>query len=158
MLKRLYIVIVSIISCSFFMCPTDVFAEHSVFEDVVYATHTDIPDSNRFLKGDVYVPTSKGPHPAIMLMHGGSWQLGDENFYADDWGPYLADHGYVVFSIQYRLSKPGGAILHGLGVCWTAKRHFNSCGAKQQNSKLIRTELPLAVIPLEDNWQIPDFS
>lgn len=109
MTKRLSVFIISIISFSFFLYPADIFAEYSVFEDVIYANHTDVPDSNLFLKGDVYVPSSEGPHPAIMLMHGGSWQLGDENFYADDWGPYLAERGYVVFSIQYRLSKPGGA-------------------------------------------------
>lgn len=108
MTKRLCIII-SIIYFSFLVHPVDIFAAYSVFEDIIYANHTDVPNSHRFLKGDVYVPSSEGPHPAIMLMHGGAWQLGDENFYADDWGPYLAERGYVVFSIQYRLSKPGGA-------------------------------------------------
>lgn len=108
MTKRLCIII-SITYFSFLVHPVDIFAAYSVFEDIIYANHTDVPNSHRFLKGDVYVPSSEGPHPAIMLMHGGAWQLGDENFYADDWGPYLAERGYVVFSIQYRLSKPGGA-------------------------------------------------
>ncbi|WP_022669007.1 alpha/beta hydrolase [Desulfospira joergensenii] len=107
--KRVSLIIILILSCSFFLCPALVFAKFSLFEDVIYARHGDVPDSDLFLKGDIYLPSTEGPHPAIMLMHGGAWQLGDENFYADDWGPYLAERGYVVFSIQYRLSKPGGA-------------------------------------------------
>ena len=32
--------------------------------------------------------------------------VGDRKFYKH-WGPYLAQHGYAVFSIEYRLMKPG---------------------------------------------------
>lgn len=101
-------VLLTIASLVLVFTPSSVFAGHRVVEDVVYANHADVPDSASFLKGDLYLPSSKGPHPAIMLMHGGAWQLGDENFYADDWGPYLAERGYAVFSIQFRLSQPGG--------------------------------------------------
>jgi acetyl esterase/lipase len=42
----------------------------------------------------------------LVAVHGGGWQLGDRKSY-QHWGPYFARHGYAVFSIEYRLMKPG---------------------------------------------------
>ena len=69
--------------------------------NVVYATHDGVP-----LYGDLYLPSTGGPHPAMMLIHGGAWQVGSKSDYGISWGPYLADLGYVVFAIDYRLSSP----------------------------------------------------
>ena len=76
-------------------------AGHTQQIDVVYAIHDGVP-----LKGDLYLPSTGGLHPAMMLIHGGAWQVGSKSGYGVSWGPYLADHGYVVFAIDYRLSSP----------------------------------------------------
>lgn len=68
---------------------------------VVYATHDGVT-----LLGDLYQPTSAGPHPAMMFIHGGGLTGGSRSGYGTTWGPYLAERGYVVFAIDYRLGKP----------------------------------------------------
>ncbi len=59
--------------------------------------------------GQLYVPDSPGPHPAVLLMHGGGWVDGSNHdrgvrFLA----PRLAARGWVVFNINYRLVRQGG--------------------------------------------------
>ena len=71
-------------------------------KDVVYATHDGVA-----LLGDLYLPMSSGRHPALMFIHGGGFRAGSKSAYGTSWGPYLAARGYVVFAIDYRLSKPG---------------------------------------------------
>jgi len=58
------------------------------------------------LAGDLYLPTKPGKHPALIAVHGGGWQTGDKDFY-QHWGPYLAQRGYALFSINYRLAQAG---------------------------------------------------
>jgi acetyl esterase/lipase len=74
-------------------------AQVTITKNVVYATHDGMP-----LKGDLYLPSAAGPHPALMLIHGGAWKLGTKDGYGMSWGPYLAERGYAVFAIDYRLS------------------------------------------------------
>jgi acetyl esterase/lipase len=70
-----------------------------VQSDVVYATHDGVS-----LKGDLYQPSSPGPHPAMLFIHGGGFRGGSKAGYGMTWGPYLAQRGYVVFAIDYRLA------------------------------------------------------
>jgi acetyl esterase/lipase len=58
------------------------------------------------LAGDLYHPSKSGKHPALVAVHGGGWQTGDKDFY-QHWGPYLAQRGYALFSINYRLAQVG---------------------------------------------------
>ena len=58
------------------------------------------------LTGDLYQPSDDRPHPAVILIHGGSFRAGSKADYGRTWGPYLAARGYVVFAIDYRLSTP----------------------------------------------------
>ena len=55
------------------------------------------------LTGDYYAPPGAGPYPALIALHGGFWKRGTAEAY-QYWGPYLAEHGYVLFSIDYRLA------------------------------------------------------
>lgn len=75
-------------------------ADYTQQSNVLYATHDGVP-----LYGDLYLPTTQGPHPAMMFIHGGAWQAGSKNGYGENWGPHLAERGYVVFAIDYRLSS-----------------------------------------------------
>jgi len=70
-------------------------------KEVEYAVHDGVS-----LLGDLYLPASGGPHPALLLIHGGGFVRGSKSAFGITWGPYLAGRGYVVFAIDYRLAKP----------------------------------------------------
>src|SRR5690242_21559786 len=72
--------------------------------NVVYAVHDGVS-----LYGDLYLPMSGGPHPAMLFIHGGGFRAGSKAGYGTTWGPYLAARGYVVFAIDYRLAKENQA-------------------------------------------------
>lgn len=76
-------------------------AEVRTQNNVVYAVHDGVS-----LNGDLYLPTSAGPHPAMLFIHGGGFRGGSKAGYGTTWGPYLAARGYVVFAIDYRLATP----------------------------------------------------
>jgi acetyl esterase/lipase len=69
--------------------------------DIVFAAHDGVE-----LLADVYSPKDLDAAPVLVAVHGGGWQIGSRKFYSN-WGPYLAKNGYAVFSIEYRLMKPG---------------------------------------------------
>lgn len=56
------------------------------------------------LTGDLYAPKAAGKYPALVAVHGGGWQVGSADFYGY-WGPWLAQRGYVLFAIDYRLAR-----------------------------------------------------
>ena len=66
-----------------------------------YASHDGVA-----LMADLYAPTGAGPFPALVAVHGGGWQAGARSTF-QYWGPYLAERGYVLFAISYRLAKKG---------------------------------------------------
>ena len=68
---------------------------------VVYATHDGVS-----LAGDLYLPAGAGSFPALVAVHGGGWQAGVRSAF-QYWGPWLAERGYVLFAISYRLAKKG---------------------------------------------------
>src|SRR6187431_2885502 len=68
---------------------------------VTYATHDGVA-----LAGDLYLPAGAGPFPALVGVHGGGWQAGARSAF-QFWGPYLAERGYALFAISYRLAKKG---------------------------------------------------
>jgi acetyl esterase/lipase len=53
---------------------------------------------------DLYLPTSAGRHPALLCLHGGAWLRGSQKQYKS-WGPWLAERGYGVVAVDYRLSS-----------------------------------------------------
>jgi acetyl esterase/lipase len=68
------------------------------------ATRTDIPyakANGTELKLDLTLPTGKGPHPAVMVIHGGAWRAGNKKDCSVIM-PDLARRGYVAISPQYR--------------------------------------------------------
>jgi len=71
-----------------------------VKKDVEYAVHDGVS-----LKGDLYLPSGAGAHPAMLFIHGGGFRAGTKAGYAGTWGPYLAERGTVVFAIDYRLAS-----------------------------------------------------
>ncbi len=53
---------------------------------------------------DLYLPARKGPRPALLCLHGGAWLRGSQRQYKS-WGPWLAERGYAVVAVDYRLSS-----------------------------------------------------
>ncbi|MBC7925019.1 MAG: hypothetical protein H7039_05110, partial [Bryobacteraceae bacterium] len=52
--------------------------------DVVYAERSDGD-----LTLDAYVPDGAGPHPAVIIVHGGGWSKGDKQTYVQPLFPVL---------------------------------------------------------------------
>lgn len=66
--------------------------------DLVYATRGELP-----LHVDLYLPAEpQNGKPLVMYIHGGSWRAGSRKGCPVTW---LAEAGYPVASIQYRLSQ-----------------------------------------------------
>src|SRR3954447_5293530 len=59
---------------------------------------------------DLWLPAGRGPHPAVLMVHGGCWQTGIAdrnimNWIAED----LRRRGIAVWNIDYRgVDRPGG--------------------------------------------------
>lgn len=53
---------------------------------------------------DVYTPEDKGPHPTVIIVHGGGWEAGDKVTYIKPLFPMLRDAGFAYVSINYRLA------------------------------------------------------
>jgi acetyl esterase/lipase len=66
--------------------------------DVVYGT----ADGQKLLL-DVYQPPGAGPHPGVMLIHGGGWRSGDKGGERVT-GGLLSKAGFACFSVNYRLA------------------------------------------------------
>jgi acetyl esterase/lipase len=58
------------------------------------------------LLGDAFIPDGGGPFPGLVLVHGGAFFKGSRASFAS-WGRFLASHGYVALSADYRLAAPG---------------------------------------------------
>src|SRR5205823_15008683 len=65
---------------------------------IVFATHDCVS-----LKLDAYLPTSSGPHPGVILIHGGGWYTGLRGW-DQELGVALAGAGFAGFGVHYRLA------------------------------------------------------
>lgn len=72
---------------------------------VAAATHTNVAYASlsSAQKLDVYVPAGAGPFPAVVLIHGGAFMMGDKGGETTN-ANALTAKGYVAISINYRLS------------------------------------------------------
>ena len=68
---------------------------------LIYAEH----DGTKLI-GYLYLPKRRAKAPALVAIHGGGWRAGSRSFY-QHWGTELARDGYGLFTIEYRLGKPG---------------------------------------------------
>lgn len=86
--------------------PTGVIAT----ENLVYAA----PGGTR-LALDLYRPAAAGPHPAVLVIHGGGWDAGDRTM-ERPFAQRLAAAGFVAVPVSYRLGESGRfpAALHDL--------------------------------------------
>ena len=55
---------------------------------------------------DAYLPAARtGSRPAVVMIHGGGWRVGDKGSWADE-ANRLAEKGWVALSVNYRLDEP----------------------------------------------------
>jgi acetyl esterase/lipase len=52
---------------------------------------------------NAFLPPGQGPHPGVVLIHGGGWHAGSSRI-TDPVGMALARRGFAAFSINYRLA------------------------------------------------------
>jgi acetyl esterase/lipase len=71
-----------------------------VFRDLEYGKVAGKP-----LLLDAYVPAARGSQrPAVVLIHGGGWRVGDKASFAEE-AQKMAAMGWVAFSVNYRLDE-----------------------------------------------------
>jgi acetyl esterase/lipase len=58
------------------------------------------------LKGTLYTPKGEGPFPCVIAVHGGGWRLATTDVF-NNFAPWLASQGYVVFTPTYTQVKKG---------------------------------------------------
>ena len=73
--------------------------EFELQRGIEYARHDGVA-----ITGDLYSPKTPGSYPALVAVHGGGWWVGSAEFYCH-WGPWLAQRGYVLLAIDYRLVR-----------------------------------------------------
>jgi len=79
---------------------------------------------------DISAPESKGPLPCVMIIHGGGWTLHTAHI-MEGMARYLANRGYVVFNINYRVLpevKLEQIMEDSLGALLWVKEHAKEYG------------------------------
>ncbi len=61
------------------------------------------PDGHPRQVADMYLPSGAGPHPAVLVIHGGGWSRGERSD-MDKYARRLVEAGYVVMNLSYRLA------------------------------------------------------
>lgn len=57
------------------------------------------------LQGDLHRPATPGPHPVVLVVHGGGWSAGSRHeSYVTDICKRLTARGYAAFNVSYRLA------------------------------------------------------
>ncbi len=56
------------------------------------------------VSADIWAGAGPGPHPAVFVVHGGSWRSGDKGEAAHV-SAAMAEAGYTVFDLRYRLAE-----------------------------------------------------
>ena len=74
-------------------------------EQIVPQTITFAEVGGQTLRLDLYQPPgmSQTPRPAVVVVHGGSWNAGVRSDFPQ-WDKWLANEGFVVFDVEYRLA------------------------------------------------------
>jgi acetyl esterase/lipase len=78
--------------------PAPLRTAYTVERDRVF-TPADWPQT---LLADLYRPQGAGPHPTVLLIHGGAWKRGDRE-QVEGLARRIAERGYLVVNITYRL-------------------------------------------------------
>ncbi len=106
-----------------------------------YTTHTFGNADGNELRLDAYLPPDnvESIGAGIIVVHGGSWNAGERNDFPQ-WNEWLAQQGFAVFDIDYRLApQPNYAAATGDVKCavnWV-KRHSSEFGISPDRIALL---------------------
>ncbi|MFA6450146.1 MAG: alpha/beta hydrolase fold domain-containing protein [bacterium] len=96
--------------------------EVKVEKNIVYST------VGKFeIKGNMMIPEGKGPFAGILYIHGGGFVAGSKDFEPQSRvARFLAENGFLVFAVDYRLIKDGGIFPNctkdvKCALCWFKK-------------------------------------
>ena len=78
------------------------FVEHVRFGEV----------RGRALRLDLVRPATPGPHPVVVLVHGGAWRRGHRSYMTGTMHAFAAQ-GYAAASVDYRLADGGRSVFPG---------------------------------------------
>ena len=78
--------------------PPSIIPYYSRVQNIVYKKH-----GKQQLKLDAYIPKSKGPFPAVLVVHGGAWMSGSKS-QLSGYAMMLVRRGIACFAINYRLA------------------------------------------------------
>lgn len=73
-------------------------AQYSMQKDLAYVSGGDTRQ-----QGDLYLPSTHGPYPIALVLHGGGW-VGRDRHDMTSAAEILAQNGFAVFNINYRLA------------------------------------------------------
>jgi acetyl esterase/lipase len=82
-------------------------AKPGLFSFTVTPEVSYVEPSDGIRVGDLYLPLKPGLKPVVILIHGGAWSAGSRQ-HLNDQAQALAQHGFAVFNIDYRLVGSGG--------------------------------------------------
>jgi acetyl esterase/lipase len=95
--------------------------------DVTYGVPYVQRDSGPIL-ADIYVPRGEGPFPGVVVVHGGTWKMGNRAQLAGV-AHMLAEHGFTAVAINYRLA-PKDKFPAQIDDCKAAVRWMRTEAAK----------------------------
>ena len=129
----------------------------SEFTTKVYANIDD-----KDLKLDIYSPPAgvEKKDAGVIVVHGGSWSGGERSDFPE-WNRWLAENGYTVFDIDYRLAQPNWQTATGDVKCavnWVRQNAGQFDISPQKIALFGRSaggHLALLVAYAEDNSELP---
>lgn len=98
------------IAASFTLGSPSARADYTVQTGISYAANS--PSNPALNQLDLYLPAGEAakPRPVVVWVHGGGWAIGDKSNRMSDKARLLTDAGYIVASINYRLSPSLGGV------------------------------------------------
>ena len=58
--------------------------------------------------GELFLPGGAGPHPVVVLIHGGFWRARYDRHLMDDLAADLAGAGWAAWNVEYRRARASG--------------------------------------------------
>jgi dipeptidyl aminopeptidase/acylaminoacyl peptidase len=115
------------------LAPQTIPADFPINEQVVPQQVIFPASDGMMIHGQLFMPKTKGKHPAIVFFHGGSrrqmllgWHYMDAYAYMYGLNQYWADKGYVVLSVNYRSGT-------GYGLNFREALNYGASGSSELN-------------------------
>jgi acetyl esterase/lipase len=92
--------------------------------------------SHRSQRGELHLPSGSGPHPVVVLIHGGSWQKRYSKLVTRALARDLRRRGWAVWNIEYRRIGAGGGWPETFADVGAAVDHVRALEAPLDQSRV----------------------